>query len=103
MTKYCNGFCLLCFFFGGRGEFLNGTHPHVLQKLQRDVNCLSDSNRATRKRALERLHKESVGHSPSYPPTLLQGLMEFMLKPLLKMISDPVEKCRELAINLIAE
>ena len=100
MTKYCKGFI---FFLEGGGGFLNGAHPHVLQKLQRDVNCLSDSNRATRKRALERLHKESVGHSPPYPPALLQGLMEFMIKPLLKMISDPVEKCRELAINLIAE
>lgn len=74
-----------------------------VQKLQRNVNCLSDENRATRKRALERLRKESLGHTPPYPPSLLQGLMGFMLKPLLRMLSDPVEKCRELAINLLAE
>ena len=67
------------------------------------MNCLSDGDRTTRKRALERLRKESIGRSPAYPPALLQGLMGFMIKPLLQMISDPVEKCRELAINLIDE
>ena len=74
-----------------------------LQKLQRDVNCLSDENRATRKRALERLRKECVGQTPSYPADVLQGLMGFLLKPLIKMLSDPVEKCRELALYLLAE
>ena len=74
-----------------------------LQKLQRDVNCLSDDNRTTRRRALDRLKKETVGRSPSYPPEVLQGLLDFMVKALLRGFSDPVEKCRELAIGLMAE
>ena len=74
-----------------------------MQKLQRDVNCLSDENRGTRKRALERLRKETLGHKPPYSSSVLQGLMGFVLKPLLKTLSDQVEKCRELAVNLLAE
>ena len=75
----------------------------VLQKLQRDVNCIGDDNRSTRKRALERLRKETVGHSPPYSSAQLQGILEFLIKPLLKAFSDPVEKCRELAITNITE
>ena len=76
---------------------------HFLQRLQRDVNCLSDDNRTTRRRALERLRKETILHHPNYPPSVLQALLDFMLKPLLRALSDPTEKCRELAIALLAE
>jgi dynein assembly factor 5 len=34
---------------------------------------------------------------------MMDGLLNFLLKPLLKELSDPVEKCRELAIGIIAE
>ena len=76
--------------------------PHF-QKLQRDVNCLSDDNRTTRRRALDRLRRETVGRSPAHSLEVLQGLMEFLVKPLLKVLSDPVEKCRELAVGILAE
>lgn len=74
-----------------------------LQRLQRDVNCLADENRATRKRGLERLKKETVVHSPPYTAGQLQAVLNLLIKPLLKSLSDPVEKCRELAISLLAE
>ena len=74
-----------------------------MQRLQRDVNCLSDDNRTTRRRALDRLRKESLGHTPRHAPDVLQGLLDFLVKPLLRVFSDPVEKCRELAVGLVAE
>ncbi len=73
------------------------------QALQRDVNCLSDENRSTRKRALERLRKATIGRCPGYDPAQLQSVCEFLVKPLLRIFSDPVEKCRELSISLLAE
>ena len=75
----------------------------IFQTLQRDVNCLGDENRNTRKRALERLRKETIGRNPGYDPPQLQGVCGFLIKPLLRVFSDPVEKCRELSISLLAE
>ena len=67
------------------------------------MNCLSDDNRTTRRRALDHLKRETVGRSPAHPPEVLQGLMEFLVKSLLRVLSDPVEKCRELAVGLLSE
>ena len=44
-----------------------------------------------------------MGRSPAHPPEVLQGLMEFLVKPVLRVLSDPVEKCRELAVGLLSE
>ncbi|XP_062515941.1 dynein axonemal assembly factor 5-like [Corticium candelabrum] len=72
----------------------------ICQKLQRDVNCLTDENRNTRRRALEKIKRETLPN-PSLSSTVISSLAEIMLKPLLKMVSDPVEKCRNLAIEII--
>ena len=45
----------------------------------------------------------TTGHSPGYPPEVLQGILDFMIKPLLRTFSDSVEKCREHAIGIMAE
>lgn len=74
----------------------------VAQKLQRDLNCLTDDNRTTRRRALDHLKKELVsGKSPCNSPEAAQALMEVVLKPLLKVFSDQVEGCREQAVTLV--
>jgi len=73
------------------------------QKLQRDVNFLSDDNRTARRRALEHLRKEVTLYSPAHSTEVMEGLTDFLLKPLLREFSDPVEKCRELAIGIISE
>ncbi|KAI8494919.1 HEAT repeat-containing protein 2 [Branchiostoma belcheri] len=67
--------------------------------LQRHVNCLTDDNRTTRRRALDSLRKETV--DKKLEPAVLQGVFVEILKPVLKSFSDPVEKCRELAIQLV--
>ncbi|XP_056263167.1 dynein axonemal assembly factor 5 [Pseudoliparis swirei] len=73
----------------------------VLRGLARHLNCLNEDNKATRKRALELIKKETVekGHSSS----VLQELFSALLKPLLKCLSDPMERCRETAIAMLTE
>lgn len=70
--------------------------------LQHDLNCLTDENRATRKRALEKIHLYGLEQCKG-STTIIQGFLDFLLKHLLKVLSDPVEKCRELSISFFAE
>lgn len=72
---------------------------------QRAINSISDDNSGVRRRALEQLW---VGLKGPYPDgtddaahNLLRQLFPVVMKPLLKRFSDPVEKCRELAIELV--
>ena len=68
---------------------------------QRDLNCLADDNRQTRKRALTNLAKlPAAGHSPEKLAPLWQ---ETLRAPVLRLFADPVEKNRELAITLAAD
>ncbi|KAG6553495.1 hypothetical protein Mapa_004407 [Marchantia paleacea] len=76
-----------------------------VQKLQRDLNCLSDPDRSTRKRAIERLQKRLLNGDPGEgapSPGVIQAAWDdVILRLLLRTLSDPVEKCRELGIQLI--
>ena len=68
---------------------------------QRDLNCLSDDNRQTRKRALSKLCAlPSAGHAPE---VLAQLWTETLQAPVLKLFAEQVEKNRELAITLAAD
>lgn len=73
----------------------------VLRGLARHLNCLNEDNKATRKRALELIKRETVDGGLS--GAVLQEVFSALLKPLLKCLSDPVERCRETAISLITE
>jgi len=64
---------------------------------------LSDENRNTRKRAIERLRRATVDAAGSLSKGELQETLEILIKHLLKSFSDPVEKCRELSIGLVSE
>lgn len=75
----------------------------VLQGIARHINCLSEENRNTRKRALEGIKKDTLQRSPPLDKTELQTVFSEVLKPLLKTVSDPVEKCRELSISILSE
>ncbi|XP_019728640.1 dynein assembly factor 5, axonemal [Hippocampus comes] len=79
--------------------------PHVssevLRGLARHLNCLGEANKSTRKRALECIKRETVDKKLS--GVVLQELFSALLKPLLKCLSDPTERCREIAITLISE
>ena len=63
----------------------------------RHLNCLQDQNRLTRRRALEAIRTEiHSGYSKNVDD-------EIVIRPLLRAFSDPVEKCRELAITTSSE
>ncbi|XP_041813590.1 dynein assembly factor 5, axonemal-like [Chelmon rostratus] len=73
----------------------------VLRGLARHLNCLNEDNKSTRKRALELIKRETVDKGLS--SSVLQEVFSALLKPLLKCLSDPMERCRETAITTITE
>ena len=75
----------------------------ILHSIARHVNCLNEENRNTKKRAIEGIKKEVLGKTPKVDEATLQDVLSVLIKPLLKLVSDPVEKCRELSITVIAD
>ena len=73
------------------------------QGIQRDINCLSEDNKSTRKRAIEKICKELIKKKPPLNSGVLQECLESIIKPVLKIFSDPSEKCRELSIQFVFE
>ncbi|KAM4023908.1 dynein axonemal assembly factor 5 [Anomaloglossus baeobatrachus] len=71
----------------------------VSQALVRHVNCLNDENRSSRKRALAAIQKEAEDRRLS--SGALQEVFMDVLKPLLRCLSDPMEKCREITIHTL--
>ncbi|KAG8433049.1 hypothetical protein GDO86_017357 [Hymenochirus boettgeri] len=71
----------------------------VTQALARHLNCLNDDNKISRKRALTAIHKQATDLNLS--SSVLQEVFLELLKPLLRCLSDPTEKCRELAIQTL--
>ena len=70
-----------------------------MQQYARDFNCLSDQDRKTRQRALQKLG--ALARSPQ--PDVDAAWEQALRVPLLKLFSDTVEKNRELAIGLATE
>lgn len=73
----------------------------VLRGLARHLNCLNEDNKSTRKRALEIIKRETI--DKGLASGVLQEVFSALLKPLLKCLSDPMERCRETAITTITE
>lgn len=73
----------------------------VLKGLARHLNCLNEENKSTRKRAIELIKRETIDRGLS--SSVLQEVFAVLLKPLLKCLSDPMERCRETAITIITE
>ena len=71
---------------------------------QRDLNCLSDPDRNTRKRVLEKISKDVNAHvgKPDFTPDVVKSNLDLLHKPLLKCVKDPAEKCRELSVTILA-
>ncbi|KAK9825376.1 hypothetical protein WJX81_006290 [Elliptochloris bilobata] len=75
--------------------------------IQRDINCLTNSDRATRRTAVHRLKArlldESFDGTPAPTPGVLQALLGGpLLTPLLQLMGDSVEAVREAAAALLA-
>lgn len=73
----------------------------ILRGLVRHLNCLSEDSKPARKRALEAIERETIDKKLS--GGVLQELLSVLLKPLLKSLSDPMDRCRETAITTLTE
>ncbi|XP_063284965.1 dynein axonemal assembly factor 5 [Pelobates fuscus] len=70
----------------------------VFQAIARHLNCLNDDNKFTRRKALGAIQQEAQDKRLS--SVALQEVFGELLKPLLRCLSDPMEKCRELATQI---
>lgn len=73
----------------------------IMRSLTRHVNCLNGDEKAARKRALESIKKETIEKGLS--STVLQEVFARLLKSLVTCLSDPMERCREVAIQIIGD
>jgi hypothetical protein len=73
----------------------------LLSKFQRDLHRANDSDRNTRKRGLQKLLEDLPWGKKSQREELKSFVSEHMLKILLVSISDEVEKCRELSLQIL--
>ncbi|GBF89235.1 hypothetical protein Rsub_02112 [Raphidocelis subcapitata] len=75
--------------------------------LQRTINCLTDPDRSTRRRAIESLSAKLLrgdAATPAAGPQLLQAVLcGPLLAPLTAMLSDTVERCRCCALQLLLD
>ena len=81
----------------------DGDLASLLQKQQRNLNCLRDPDRTTRKRALSRMVKAFVdGNGAGYSVNVLDMFfVEHLRDGLIRVISDQVEKNRDMALSLL--
>jgi hypothetical protein len=73
------------------------------QKFQREINRISDSDRNTRKRGLQKLVESLPWTSPEDAEALRGLCLQTLFTPLLQGVADPVEKCREHSISLLTK
>ena len=76
---------------------------NILRNITRFINGLTDENRNTRKKALEGITKEILRRKPQLEPGDVQEILNEILKNLLQILSDPVEKCRELSLCFMTD
>ena len=73
----------------------------LTQKQQRNINCLTDPNRSTRRRALGKFLKV-FNEKPKKNVRQVHAtfFIQSLRSPLLACLCDEVEKCRELSTTL---
>lgn len=71
----------------------------VVHKMNRDIQMLGDPNKMARKRTVEKISKEIVNNN--YTEDVMDALFNELSKPLLKLYADPIDRTRELSIDLI--
>jgi len=78
------------------------SYEEFLLTVRRDINCLSEADRIVRKKAIERLQKSllSGGGKPVKQEFVVKLFLEELHKPLVRMLSDQAEKCRELSLSM---
>lgn len=74
----------------------------MLQKFRRDINRISDADRMTRKRGLQKLLDDLPWKAIKQKRSLEKLLNDNIVHLLIDGLADPVEKCRELTISLLS-
>lgn len=84
---------------GGDADERSLAAKNAVKELGRHLNCLEDNNRATRKRSIEGIKKDTL----QLEPEVLELVFCEIQKPILHLLSDSVEKCRELSSSYVGE
>eukprot|EP00762_Andalucia_godoyi_P007493 ANDGO_07829.mRNA.1 axonemal len=79
----------------------------VVKYIARDINCFTDADRAKRRASLQRVHDVlDASRNPNFASwsagQVSAHFLERLLKPTLEALQDTVEKCRELAVGILA-
>ena len=75
----------------------------LAHKFQRDLNRIIDTDKNTRRRGLQNLLDSLPWSNNNERPSLVQFINTYLFDILLSSISDPVEKCREISIQLTSK
>jgi dynein assembly factor 5 len=76
------------------------SYEEFLLTVRRDINCLSEADRMTRKKAIERLQKSLLSGAKVQQEFVVKLFIEELHKPLIRMFADQAEKCRELSLAM---
>ncbi|OUM70216.1 hypothetical protein PIROE2DRAFT_37495, partial [Piromyces sp. E2] len=73
--------------------------------IQRDINILGEisSDRLAKRRALEKIKRETIGSRKRLSVEILQKLFFNISNALVRCLGDSVEKCRELSTQIITD
>ncbi|CCI41676.1 unnamed protein product [Albugo candida] len=82
---------------------LQPVYDAISIKMQHDINCILDPDRNLRRRSLEKLYRSLNSNELSVNQDVLQEFFRCNLKKSLLSCasSDPIEKCRELSLQMI--
>ncbi|TMW60589.1 hypothetical protein Poli38472_000631 [Pythium oligandrum] len=78
-------------------------YQQLAMKLQRDINCLSDAERSTKRRACDKLLRVLQSEAHQLSVNVLRQLCSVNMKAVLLKCasSDAVEKCREKSVSIL--
>jgi len=78
-------------------------YEEFLQSIRRDINCLSDRDRNTRKGAVQRLEKTFVTAARTPRDILNRAFVQEVHKPVFVLFGDATEKARELSLEFVGK
>jgi len=78
------------------------SYLELVTKHKRDINCLNDEDKNTRKRGIIKLNRE-LFKSEVDKEDYFEFYSKELKKPLLRTVEDQVEKCRELSLEIITK
>eukprot|EP00930_Biecheleria_cincta_P036302 TRINITY_DN24905_c0_g1_i1.p1 TRINITY_DN24905_c0_g1~~TRINITY_DN24905_c0_g1_i1.p1 ORF type:complete len:945 (-),score=179.29 TRINITY_DN24905_c0_g1_i1:397-3231(-) len=75
-------------------------YEEFLLTIRRDINCLTDGDRAVRRGAIVKLEKTLLTSGKAPAEFVRRVFLQELHKPLFRMYADQGEKCRELSVSM---